>query len=92
MERLLAGTFGENVPALVVADCVSVIVRGVLNAYDVPGTGTALESKLAGILRVADSFDQDMEAQPRPASFGQAGILALAGFATGCPTHAATNA
>jgi putative nucleotidyltransferase with HDIG domain len=64
MERLLAGIFGENAPALVVADCVPVIVRGVLNAYDVPGSGTALESKLAGILRVADAFDQEMEAQP----------------------------
>ena len=64
MERLLAGVFGETAPAFVVDDHIPVIVRGVLNACDVPGRGTALESKLAGILRVADAFDQDMEAQP----------------------------
>jgi HD-like signal output (HDOD) protein len=64
MERLLAGIFGENAPAPVVEDPVPVIVRGVLNAYEVPGRGTALESRLAGILRLADAFDQNMEAQP----------------------------
>jgi putative nucleotidyltransferase with HDIG domain len=64
MGRLLADIFGENAPAPVVHDGVPIIVRGVLNAYDVPGRGTALECKLAGIVRVADAFDQDMEAQP----------------------------
>ena len=63
-QRLLADIFGENAPATIAADRVPVRVRGVLNACDVPGTGTALESKLAGILRVADAFDQGMEAQP----------------------------
>ena len=64
MERLLADIFGKNAPALVVDDSVPIVVRGVLNAYDVPGTGTALESRLASILRLANAFDQDMEAQP----------------------------
>src|SRR5437867_3900620 len=64
MQRLLADIFGEDVPAFVVDDPVPVRVRGVLNAYDFPGRGTALESRLASILRLADAFDQDMEAQP----------------------------
>jgi hypothetical protein len=64
MERLLADVFEVDAPALVVEDPVPVAVRGVLNAYDVPARGTALESRLASILRLADAFDQNMEAQP----------------------------
>jgi putative nucleotidyltransferase with HDIG domain len=62
LERLLTDIFGEDA-ALVVRDPVPVKVRGVLNAYDVPGRGTALESRLASILRLADAFDQEMEVQ-----------------------------
>jgi putative nucleotidyltransferase with HDIG domain len=64
MERLLTDIFGKDEPAPGVCDPVPIVVRGVLNAYDVPGRGTALESRLASILRLADVFDQDMEAQP----------------------------
>jgi putative nucleotidyltransferase with HDIG domain len=64
MQRLLADIFGEDAPAFVVDDPVPAIVGGVLAAYDVPGRGTALESRLASILRLADAFDQYMEAQP----------------------------
>jgi hypothetical protein len=62
MERLLTDIFGEDA-ALVVCDPIPVKVREVLNAYDVPGRGTALESRLASILRLADAFDQEMEVQ-----------------------------
>jgi len=47
----------------VLDDDVPIAVRGVLDAWDVPGSGTALESKLAGMLRLAAAFDQEMEAQ-----------------------------
>jgi hypothetical protein len=63
-ERLLADVLGEGVPAIVVEDSVSGRVRGILNAYNVPGRGTPLESRLASIVRLADAFDQSMEAQP----------------------------
>lgn len=39
-------------------------VRGVLSAYNLPGRGTKLECRLAGMVRLADAFDQHMEAQP----------------------------
>jgi putative nucleotidyltransferase with HDIG domain len=64
LERLLADIFPKDVPALLARAPISVGARGVLNAYAVPGTGTALELRLAGILRLADAFDQNMEAQP----------------------------
>ena len=60
--RLWADTFPGTV--LILEDHVPVAVRGVLDAWDVPGSGTALESNLAGILRLAAAFDQEMEAQP----------------------------
>jgi len=63
MERLSADFSGVDAPAVVMEDPVPVVIRGVLNAYDVPGRGTALESRLASILRLADAFDQNMEAQ-----------------------------
>jgi len=62
--RLLADVFGEEPPARLVADPMPGIVRDVLNAYEAPGSGRPIESKLAGILRLADAFDQAMEAQP----------------------------
>lgn len=64
MERLLADIFGEGVPAVVIEDRVPGTVRRVLNAYNIPGQGTARESRLASILRLADVFDQNMEAEP----------------------------
>jgi putative nucleotidyltransferase with HDIG domain len=64
LERLLGDIFGEGVPAVVTEDDIPERVRGVLDAYDVPGRGTALESRLGSILRLADAFDQNMEAQP----------------------------
>lgn len=64
LARLLADIFEEGVPAAVMEDRVPESVRGVLNAYHAPGTGTALESKLAGILSLAEAFDLSMEAQP----------------------------
>lgn len=64
LQRLLADIFEEGVPAAVMEDRVPESVRGVLNAYDAPGTGTALEARLAGILRLAEAFDLSMEAQP----------------------------
>lgn len=64
MEGLVADISGEDASGLVVDNRVHLRICGVLNAYDVPGSGTALESSLAGILRLADAFDQHMEAQP----------------------------
>lgn len=64
MERLLTDIFGIDAPVRGMEAPVPVVVRGVLNAYNVPGRGTPLESRLASILRLADAFDQNMEAQP----------------------------
>jgi putative nucleotidyltransferase with HDIG domain len=64
MKRLLADVYWQGAPALILHDSVPIQVRGVLNAYAVPGRGTALESRMASILRLADAFDQHMEAQP----------------------------
>jgi putative nucleotidyltransferase with HDIG domain len=64
VERLLADIFEDSVPAVVLEGGTPDQVRGVLSAYDTPGRGTALESRLADILRLADAFDQNMEAQP----------------------------
>ena len=63
LDRLLADIFEEGAPA-VILDPVPERVRAVLNAYDAPGRGTTLESRLASVLRLADAFDQNMEAQP----------------------------
>jgi putative nucleotidyltransferase with HDIG domain len=62
LARLLTGIFRET--ARVPDDPIPVAARGVLDACEAPGSGTELESKLASILRLADAFDQDMEAQP----------------------------
>jgi putative nucleotidyltransferase with HDIG domain len=64
MERLLADLGGKGEVATDGIDPVPDTVRGVLNALDVPGSGTPLELRLAGILRLSDAFDQQMEAQP----------------------------
>jgi len=37
-------------------------VLGILDACQTPGSGTDLQCKLAGILRLTDAFDRDMEA------------------------------
>jgi putative nucleotidyltransferase with HDIG domain len=64
MELLLAGIFGGTAPALAVDSRFPNAVRGVLAAYDTPGSGTPLESRLASILWLADAFDQHMKAPP----------------------------
>ncbi|MEO8592054.1 MAG: HDOD domain-containing protein [Candidatus Solibacter sp.] len=65
MQRLLTDVWSEA-PALLMDDAIPVptAIRNVLNAYNVPGSGEARNSSLAAILRLADAFDQDMEAQP----------------------------
>ena len=64
MKRLLADIFGETEVTPFVDDPIPAMVRRVLNAFDVPGSGTSLEARLADILRLADAFDLSMEAQP----------------------------
>jgi putative nucleotidyltransferase with HDIG domain len=63
-ELLLAEIFGGTAQALAVEDRFPGILRGVLNANEVPAVATALESRLASILWLADAFDQQMKGPP----------------------------
>jgi putative nucleotidyltransferase with HDIG domain len=63
MERLLADLGVKAAPGSVDADPIPITVRGILNAYKVPGSGDPIDLKIAGILRLAETFDQSMEAQ-----------------------------
>lgn len=56
MQRLWTDLFREGALAPVVAESIPGMVRAVLKAYEVPGSGGPLESRLAGILRLADAF------------------------------------
>jgi putative nucleotidyltransferase with HDIG domain len=60
IDRLLTDIVG---PSLIVNDPAWAMVRGILNAHETPGRGTAFETHLAGILRLADALDQNLEAQ-----------------------------
>jgi len=63
-EVLLADIFGGTAQALALEDRFPGVVRGVLKANDIPGVATALESRLASVLWLADAFDQHMKAPP----------------------------
>jgi putative nucleotidyltransferase with HDIG domain len=64
LDRIMRDLFGERALALVSSDRIPMPVREVLRAYETPGGGSAVESRLAAILRLADAFDQAMEAEP----------------------------
>ena len=63
IDRLLADGFGEDAAALVVDERFAVMVLGLLKACDIHVSGTALESRLASVLRLADAFDWGMAEQ-----------------------------
>jgi len=64
LDRIMRDLFGARALALVSSDRIPMPVREVLRAYETPGSGSAVESRLAAILRLTDAFDQAMEAEP----------------------------
>ena len=78
LQKLLADVTGQAVPAM--EDSVPGLVRQVLLAYQAPGSGGPLAAKLAAILRLAEAFDEGMEAQPIT---GESVSEILAGLADG---------
>ena len=62
--QLLADIFKGTAHTVALDDRFPDMVCGVLGAYQVLGSGTVLESRLAGILWLSDAFDQHMKAPP----------------------------
>jgi len=66
-ERPLVGIPGSSPPAVTENGRLASAVRGVLDAFNVPGTGKATEQKLTSILWLADAFDEHMKMPPNGA-------------------------
>jgi HD-like signal output (HDOD) protein len=64
LERLLRDVCQHEVPLPNPVECLPEELRNVLEAFEAPGGGSTVEKKLAEIARLADAFDQEMEALP----------------------------
>jgi putative nucleotidyltransferase with HDIG domain len=64
LKRLLADIFEGGASLPDGGDLIPPALREVLDAYRFRAAGSAQANRLAGILRLCDAFDQEMEAQP----------------------------